>query len=519
MNRAHSMESFLLNMATVLKENSERFIPYEELYKLIYLNLTKRGASDLSTDISLDENNAFARLKNYFDGSRNIKSYIDSTNGFMQFQNRPEEHYGNMESIKLYLPQKIEYLERSARELFDYLNQANISHISRIFSKERNNNLIVQLNNWNDVNKVLNFAKGNKIIKYGALTCNPFMYSEDNIGLSTCRDNSYDSVVACLISSYLNNRQLTDKLNDVSLLDFVKYTCEYYNHHFVDYNDIGEVVSDFNLSGCEVSSIENNKKIVNVGNIVNLFIRGLDPNFNLDGFKDIYYDYSNNGKLIGMANSLGIKRNSNDMLTGSNYVGSIDTILLDAVKTFSDKYHIDEEQSLKIINNYLLDGNLNKITRDNNIRQKMAKSDFANKIKKLLLISNQSLEGYYNLKKQSRSIRVLRDALYETYNKYENKYLIDPEAAGMDGIECAQHALKELILNKNSLGFTRNNNARANLLKYGDIDIAIDEVENAVGLNLDLKDEDMLDRLCGDYVKMVINDKLGIGEKEGTKLR
>jgi hypothetical protein len=240
----------------------------------------------------------------------------------------------------------------------------------------------------------------------------------------------------------------------------------------------------------------------------------LEPHFNLDSFKEIYYDYSNDGKIIGMANALGIKRNSGDFVTGSNYVGSIDTILLDAVKTFEDKYKINDEQALKIINNYLEDFNSHKITRDNDIRGKMIKSDFANKMNRLLSITNQDLKEYYNVKKQSRAIRVLRDAIYETYNKYEDIYVLDSEELQVDGKTRAQFALKELIYNNNSLGFTRRNNARLNLLNYGDIEVAIDEVEHTLETQLDLKDENALREACGKYVQYVIDDRLEIKGQE-----
>ncbi len=515
MNRYQIMEAFLIDIADLLKENPNTVFSFEELYKIVYSKLTRIGISDYETDLSKNGNNAFSRLQNYFEGSRNISTYIDPKNNyFIQLENRPTEHNEKMETIKLYFPQKAISLERSARELFDFLSTANISHISRIGKNERNNNIMVQLNNWNDVNTVLNFAKGNKIIQYGALDSNPFMYSEDNIGITTSRGNSYDAIVSSLITSYLNNRLLNNDLDSVSLLDFIKYTRSYYNHHFVDYNDIGEAIADFNLSGCEISSIENNKKIVNVGNVVNLFIRCLEPHFNLDSFKEIYYDYSNDGKIIGMANALGIKRNSGDFVTGSNYVGSIDTILLDAVKTFEDKYKINDEQALKIINNYLEDFNSHKITRDNDIRGKMIKSDFANKMNRLLSITNQDLKEYYNVKKQSRAIRVLRDAIYETYNKYEDIYVLDSEELQVDGKTRAQFALKELIYNNNSLGFTRRNNARLNLLNYGDIEVAIDEVEHTLETQLDLKDENALREACGKYVQYVIDDRLEIKGQE-----
>lgn len=508
MNRYQRMDEYLKHMAGIFKQNNDRVIPYSEICKLVNTFLVNMDTKDPKADFSKEGSNVFGRLESYFSDSRNMKVYTDPVDGYyLQLQNLAEQHLNNMDTIKLYLPQDAVNMERSARELFDFLDASNISHISRISRKERNDDIIVQVTNWNDANKIIDFAAGNRQIQSGMLPSNPFGFSVDNIAITTSRGGSINSVVTYLLSTYFNDRIINNGLDNVELTDFIKYCQSYYHHHCEDLRDIGEVVTDFELDGCEVSTNENNRKIANIGNLVDLFIKGLDPSFDLDAFRGFYLESNNNGKLIGIANTIGLLRKETNTANGNNFVGSIDSILLSSVDEFMAKYHIDEEHALKIVGNYLEDDNIQKITRDNDVRKKMIKGDFRNKLTKLLEMSGQDLETYYNNKKASRSIRALHDAIFQTYLKYEDRY--EEGFEQVDGYTRATYALKNLILNNDSLSFTRDNHARDNLIKYGDNQVYIDDIAYAHGHEIYFENKADVDAACSDYVTNVISTKLG----------
>ena len=507
MNRYQLMDEFIKKMASILRENNDKVIPFEDINELVHTNLVKIGTKHKDADLSFDGNNTFNRLKSYFEDYRNIEVNIDPRNNyFIQLQNKPEEHINNIETIKLYIPQDTINMERSARELFEYLSSSNISHISRISKNERFDDIVVQVTNWNDADKIIKFARGNRQIKYGMLEPNPFIFNVDGIGISTSRGGSINNVITSLLSTYLNDKVINDKLNESSLLDFIDYSEKYYKHHFVDLNDIGEVVTDFDLKGCENSSSENNKKIANVGSLVDLFVKGLDPKFNLDSFKEFYLENSNDGKLIGVANAMGLLRNYKNNVNGSHFVGSIDSLLLESVDTFKEKYHIDDEHALKIVDEYIHGGNIQKITRDNDIRKKYVKGDFANKLNKLMNLSGLDLVRYYYNKKNSRAVRSLRDAVFETYIKYEDRYEQGFEQT--DGYEKATYALKNLIKNNDARAFTRDNNARKNLIKYGNKQVAIEDMGYAQGHEVDMTSDKLIDEACKNYVSKVIDENI-----------
>lgn len=506
-NRYQVMDDFIKWLACVLEENEEKKIPDEELNNLIYSYLIKINDKDKEADLSSDGNGTFTRLNSYFKDCRNIETFVDpKDNYYMQLQNRPEEHLNGMETIKLYIPQDSINMERSARELFDFLNSSNISHISKISKNERSDDIVVQVTNWNDANTIINFARGNRQLKNGMLDANPFLFSVDNISVSTSRGGSINKVISSLLTTYFNDKIINDKLGEANLLDFTEFAQKYHKHHFVDFNDIGEVVTDFNLKGCEYNTSENNKKIANVGTLVDLFVKGLNPKFDLESCREFYLENSNEGKFLGDANAISLLRNYKNNVNGSNFVGSIDSILLESVDTFKEKYHIDDAQALKIVQNYLMDSNCQKITRENGIRDKYIKGDFANKMNRLLVLSGMDLSQYYRNKKDSRAIRSVQDAIFETYVKYEDRY--EQGFEQVDGYSRATYALKRLISHSDALAFTRDNNARNNLLKYGNTAAITENISKVTGVFIDPLDDKSLTDACSAYVTGVINEKL-----------
>jgi hypothetical protein len=285
------------------------------------------------------------------------------------------------------------------------------------------------------------------------------------------------------------------------LLDFISFTRKYYEKHFTNLEDIGEVVADFNLKQGETNTSENNRRIANVGHIIKFFIDSVYPMYSLNDFNKDFLETSNTAKILAEATEIGIRRREKSNAFGEKFVGTIDNILLESVDTFKSKYHIDDENALKIVKNYLEDKNSSKITRDNDIRNKYIKSDFSNKMAKLLEISKKDLDSYYYEKKKIRAVDSLNEAIMETYLKYEDRY--EQGFEQVDGIDRSVYALKRLLLIGEADGFTRNNNARANLIKYKDDKNMFDDI---LEIPLDHKEQDM-NELCRKYITNVISSK------------
>ena len=505
-NKYQEMQDFILHLSDIYRENPDIEFSHEGLSAIIYSELVTLGVKDRDADFTHMGDRTFDRLSSYFTNRRNLNAYVDPRNGyFIQLQNKPELFENNIETISIYLPQDAKNIERSSRVLFDFLDDSNIPHRSKISRTERNDDILVQVTNMNDANKILNFAKGNRQIQAGLLPNNPFCYDTDGISIAYGRNGaSFNSVLASLLAVYSMDRIKENKIDEMFLLDFIDFANKYYDHYFKDLNDLGEVVADFNLKGAEKNTNENNKRIVNVKNIYNYFLSSMYPMYNLEIFNKEFLDTSNDGKLIAEANEINKKRYDKPTPIEAQFVGSIDGLLLESVDTFKDKYHITEDSALNIVRNYLSEGNPSKITRDNDIRTKYIKNDFSNKMKKLLEISKKDLDSYYQDKKRIRTINSLQDAIMETYQKYEDRYEQGFEQA--DGISIATFALKNLLVTGNAGSFTRNNNARANLIKFGDNSIILNELGN--GNPEIVKEEKALTNACREYVMSTINSRL-----------
>ena len=503
-NRYQEMQDFIIRLSTIYQNNTNKNYTFDDLYSFVYTQLVRIGSTqDGSVDFSNEGNHAFDRLKTYFGDRRNLEVFIDPRNNyFLQLQNKPELHENNVETIRLYIPQNEYNLERSARNLFDFMADSNISHISKISRYERNDDIVVQVTNMNDAIKILNYAKGDRQIQSGLLDSNPFCYSEDGIAMAFGRNGqSINTVVASLLTAYSLEKIANKKYDEMFLLDFISYTNNYLDHHFNKLNDIGEVVADFRIKKGEENTSENNKKIANVENIIRFYLNSIYPMYNLESFNKDFLETSNDAKLISQANAISVKRTEKQYSIDKQFVGTIDNILLDSVDTFKAKYRMDDKAALDIVKGYIETNDYTKITRDNDTRNKYEKNDFAEKMKTLLALSNSDLETYYLNKKKIRAVQSLEDAIMETYLKYEDRY--EQGFEQVDGIDRSIYALKRLITTGEADGFTRNNNARANLIKNKDPDLMF---EGIIDRN-NLSSEEELSNKCREYVTKVITSR------------
>ncbi len=506
-DRYRRMDDFIKYFRDILVQNPEKEFDDASLYNAVYAELVRIGVdrSNRSIDYSSKDNNIFGRLQSYFSGRRNTDCFIDpSWSYFLQFQNRKDEFYNHKDAIKIYIPQSSQYIERSARLLFDFLDKSDIAHISKIGKHERFDNIVVRVYNQQDADKILNYVSGEKQIQKGLIEVNPFAFSHNGIALACDRDDSYNCTIAHLMCVYYREKIANNALDTVGLNDFVYFAEQYYTHHFVNYEDLGEVVTDFNLEGCEANNIVNNKKICNIGNILHLYLCGLDQRFGLKDYYNQFLIRDNESNMISNAMAAGKKRSQSHDSMGSDYVGTIDSILLESVELFKSKYGYPTEMALDVVKKYLDEGNIRLITRDQGMRDRYYKSDFFNKMHKLLSISGKTIDEYYKEKRDAMSVRALNDAIFETYYKYENRY--EQGFESHDGYAQAAMALFNYIQSKRVDWFTRDNNARECLAKYSDSDTAVREVYKNASGRVRPETSELYD-YCAQYVTNIVNNR------------
>ena len=505
-NRFEQMNNYIRYIADILEQNPQMNLDDKGMYAFLYSELTKLGSpNNKKVDFAAEDNNVFDRLLTYFKGRRNLLCFRDPKwSYFLQFTNKDELlHEGD--AIKIYIPQKSAYVERSVRALFDFLDNANIAHYSKLARTERFDDITVRVTNRVDAKKVLDFVSGNKQIQSGLIAPNPFAFQENNIALACDRDNSYNSTMANLLCAYFREKSIDKSYSSCNLDDFVYFTEKYYHHHFVNLNDIGEVVADFDLKDAENNTVANNKRITTIGNILHLFLSGIKQGFTIDDYYRQFEIRANEGHILDLANCIGLRRYSSDNPNVGDYIGAIDSLLLDSVDLFKKKYNYNDEQALGIIKDFLEDGRVERITRDDDTRGKYVRSNFYSKIPRILKLSNTDLDTYYYQKKNIRAVKSLKDAIYETYSKYESRY---EEGFGQkDGLAQASSAIFSYVTANRADWFTRDNNARANLLKYSSKVVALNELEKAKGSSIDVSNIDELYDVCYTYAKEVVNSR------------
>jgi uncharacterized protein (UPF0297 family) len=117
------------------------------------------------------------------------------------------------------------------------------------------------------------------------------------------------------------------------------------------------------------------------------------------------------------------------------------------------------------LEDFLKTGNPSRITRDNDLRNRIVNSSFRFDLKNILDKRNISLEDYIRVV-SSVSIEpkeiFLEQAIMETYNKYENLHLNGNCEYG--GFDYAVSAVIQLAEKNSYKGFTRDNGARDNLM-------------------------------------------------------
>ena len=505
-NRYEQMNDFIRRIADILEQNPQANLDDVQMHSFIYSELTKLGSpNNKKVDFASPDNSVFDRLLSYFNGRRNLMCFRDPKwSYFLQFTNNDELVHGT-DSIKIYIPQKSAYVERSARALFDFLDNANISHYSKLARTERFDDITVRVTNRVDAKKVLDFVSGNKQIQSGLIAPNPFAFQENNIALACDRDNSYNATMANILRAYFREKSIDRNYSSCNLDDFVYFTEKYYHHHFVNLNDIGEVVADFDLKGAENNTVDNNKRITTIGNILHLYLSGIKQGFTIDDYYRQFEIRANEGHILDLANSIGLKRYSNDNPNVEDYIGAIDSLLLDSVDLFKRKYNIDDKKALEIVEDYLDDRRVERITRDEDMRGRYVRSNIYSKLPRVLSISGNDLETYYYQKKNARAVKSLKDAVFETYSKYESRY--EEGFAEKDGLAQASSAVFSYVTAGRADWFTRDNNARVNLINYSSKDVALKELERVNGNSIDIRNIDELYEACYTYAKEVVNSR------------
>ncbi len=403
------INEFLSFWKQIIIENPNLDFKSQDMTRTIYYHLIKLGVNEEEKKIKT--NSFFDEWISYFKNKNNINVFVSPNwKYFCQFKNGEVDNFDNF--IKLYIPTDYNHLFKSAIELFNYLEVNNISHLSKIGSEIRFDNIVIRLTNIEDAKKVINFINSNSYIKEGLIKNNPFANSIDNISMVSDGYLSYNKVISTYIRLFLNHMKENKKENNINSDTFINFINNYYQDNI---NNKKELIKEFELN--------NNDEIKDLKNITKLILNTYNKNYTFDEYNEFFNEITN----IVLLNE------------------DIDKLLINALEIMINKEN--KEIAIERMNILLSTNNYNVITRNFNLRNRLYQNNFASRLRNMLINKNISLNNYINsLINNNQLEELLKECIIVMSNKY--------------GMEITLENLNYFYITNNIELITRTNNLR-----------------------------------------------------------
>ena len=266
---------------------------------------------------------------------------------FCQFVSKDNKARMSHEHIKIYIPLDSDHIEYGAKMIFDFLEQNNISHLSKIGREIRFDDIVVRLINPDDAKKLLDFVSRNPYLQEGLIQANPFAFQKNGIAMAVDGSESYNSTVATLIKAYMDYRRKTNTLNNVNVENFYEYIRRLYIDQFIsrrnqnlktilDWKDKDEEKNNKGYNCYSRQILETNRLLIEA-------LEAMTIRFNRNGISNVnaFFD-TGDGKYITSKNNL------RERMLHSNFRTTLKQILHQKRMTFAeyaqlilDQYHID----------------------------------------------------------------------------------------------------------------------------------------------------------------------------------
>ena len=308
--------------------------------------------------------------------------YILERNDFLHFVNADDRA---LDQIKLYVAPKPSSMDIITTEILNFLKENNIQTYFKAAMKDRNDALTIRLLNEEDARKVTSFINNNDIITKNVRKTNPFLMREGVVGLAYDRLISYNSTIAKLIASYLNERNKNNGIDNICLNDFNNFLFSYFAKTFITCKDIKQYKEDFQKD-FEKSTENPADLMLNHLHVINMIHRAVCLEDSIDTVIKNYnlsIDYEYNKTC----------RNKFCKSLGVNYDDELEKNILDEyIKYASEKYVIGDFTVHDYLNSYAA-GNHKSITRDWDYRTKF---EYHLPPEKVLEITNGDISNYIN---------------------------------------------------------------------------------------------------------------------------
>jgi hypothetical protein len=198
-----------------------------------------------------------------------------------------------------------------------------------------------------------------------------------------------------------------------------------------------------------------------------------------------FMDYAQ--EVLRQRKQQNITENSNEKEARSTIEKSVILTVQEILEVMTNKY--GERTAVANLERFLRTGEPNMITRDFNLRERVVNSSFRMDLREILTQRGLRLSDYLKVVAESKILQsevYLEQAILTTYDKYEAKF-----QAGLSrttGRDFVISSLSQLIEHGEYYGFTRDNNARQNLMNY----VSVAEVANIIKKEFGLEAEEQI---------------------------
>lgn len=474
MNRVEDIKTFLNLMFNIskTKELTELDVYYYlSKYKINYNNLHNINFDDWIT---------------YFNGKRNINVYVKEEYPFFCNFTNVDTEKNNFNFIKLSISLDNEHLDLGIKQLFNFLEENNIKHCSKVSMNNISNNVIVRVRIKEDADKISKYILNNNYLKEGMREVNPFSYSINNIAYESDGLLSYNKILSEVIASYINHINKSNIYNEASLQSFRLFLNEIYQNYFINKRDINKLKEEFNSN-----NILNNKfkdeyeYIANYMEVFELIISSMNPNNNIDNFYNYYSNIC----------SKDIKRKRYNSIKNNNI--NIDKLVVKMVIEMIKKNGLFI--TIKRLEKYINTKNIYFLNR---------------KVRKIIIEKDIDLYNYLKDEDIEQFVNDVKDnKLKERKNKKEECLLYVSKLTYKKYVETGKNVNQLVyalmnIKNNDYSGFTNINGARQMLSLYVKPEELEDIINNILSLNgYVLNEESNIFELYNDYIKRLIIDK------------
>lgn len=432
-NKKIEISTFLLQMQTLFIKYDFNQSNIKHIYKkIVTLGIPQNDQKEkISTTFNLIQtNNKFNEKMNVF-----VAPYWKY---FCQFKSHNFNKNYPINPIKIYIPLKRENIEISIQKIFDFINENNIEHTSKLASDVRVDDLVIRVTKKEDADKIIDFINKNE--ELNLYNPNPFCITDGKVGLTMDRGLSYNDILSKYIFYYLKE---ATKSKTIASYEGLKYFLERSLYQLKSKIDISEQIKFF-----EQDELDNLPVMLqNLEEITSIIIKNLD----FATKKDLYEEFDK-------INSEQYNEKQSQEYGKFDYIkmgAENNQLLKEIIETMVEKY--GEISTKKNILLYRDTRDIGYITKTNDLRKKVAESKtFQTYINYIDL--EQKINSLMPKKIELSEVKLSKESILEYICKETYIAFQTPEKLNSGTIQVASALIH--MSNGNYNRITRTNNAR-----------------------------------------------------------